>query len=46
MASIVLDNGVHTVRVDYFDDVGSALVKLEWSSEHMPRRLITAADLR
>jgi hypothetical protein len=40
-----LTKGSHTIHVDYFDNIGTAMVKLEWSSEFIPRRLLTGADL-
>lgn len=43
--SAELTRGAHTVRVDYFDDIGTASIKLEWSSEQIPRRPLTGADL-
>jgi hypothetical protein len=44
--TVQLEAGVHAVRVEYFDRLGGAVIRLEWSSEHLERRLIGAADLR
>jgi hypothetical protein len=44
--TVQLEAGVHAVRVEYFDRLGGAMIRLEWSSEHLERRLIGAADLR
>lgn len=45
-ATIELAQGVHQIRVEYFDKLGLAMVRLEWSSDEFIRRLVTSADLR
>lgn len=43
---IELKAGVHRIRVEFFDEIGNALVKLTWASEQMPERPMTSEDLR
>jgi hypothetical protein len=43
---ILIEKGIHPIRVEYFDNIGSALIRLEWSSEFFERRLIVGRDLR
>jgi hypothetical protein len=45
-ASVDLAMGTHELRVDFYDVVGDAIVRLEWSSETFAQRLITSADLQ
>lgn len=44
--TIALEPGVHALRVEYFDEIGDALIRLEWSSERSERRLVGPQDLR
>lgn len=44
--TVELKAGVHPIRVEFFDEIGNALVKLTWASEQMPERPITSEDLR
>lgn len=44
--TVDLAQGVHQLRLEYFDKVGLAMVRLEWSSDTFARRLVTSADLR
>lgn len=44
--TVELAQGLHQLRVEYFDKVGSAMVRFEWSSEKIPRRLMVNTDLR
>lgn len=47
MGSVVeLASGIHPIRVEYFDGIGNALVKLEWQPEGGTRRLLDAQDLK
>lgn len=41
-----LNQGSHAIRVEYFDEVGIAVIKLEWGSDQFAQRLIGQADLR
>lgn len=41
-----LTKGSHRIRLDYYDDAGTAVVKLELSSERFARRLLTGEDLQ
>jgi hypothetical protein len=45
VGSMDLPVGKHAIRVDFFDEIGGALVKLEWSSERFSQRLLTGTDL-
>jgi len=38
--------GVYAFRVEFFDGTGDASLKLEWSSDTQPRRVITSQDLK
>jgi len=44
--SVELSKGAHPIRVEYYDEIGAALIRLEWSSEHFSQRLIEQSDLR
>jgi hypothetical protein len=44
--AIELEAGTHPLKLEYFDAIGAAAVRLEWSSDGFARRLVTAADLR
>jgi hypothetical protein len=45
-AEVELEAGEHPIRVDYYDNIGSAIVRLEWSSDHFAQTIVTAAHLR
>lgn len=45
-AEVELDVGEHPLRVEYYDNIGAALVKLEWSSERFTQTVLTAGNLR
>lgn len=44
-AQVGLAAGEHDIRVDYYECVGSASVKLEWSSESFERQVVPTAAL-
>jgi hypothetical protein len=44
-ATLDLGPGAHELRVEYYDHVAVAMVKLEWSSKRFERRLVTKDDL-
>lgn len=46
VGTVELGKGAHPLRVEYFDEIGTALVRLEWSSEHFAQRLVMQSDLR
>jgi hypothetical protein len=46
VGTVELEPGVHDIRVEFFDRVGTASVRLEWSSERFERRLVGPPDLR
>jgi hypothetical protein len=43
--SVELSEGTHRIRVEFFDKVGPAVIRFEWSSQKFARRLVTSADL-
>jgi hypothetical protein len=43
---IPLSAGAHPIRLEYFDSLGQAMVRLEWSSDRFPRRVVSSSDLR
>lgn len=45
-ATLELSHGPHQIRVEYFDKLGPAMIRLEWSSDRFSRRLLSSADLR
>jgi hypothetical protein len=45
-AVVNLDKGDHPIRVEYFEELGGASIRLEWSSDRFPRRLVTVDDLK
>jgi hypothetical protein len=45
-ARIPLSAGPHPIRLEYFDSLGQAMVRLEWSSSRFPRRAMSSSDLR
>jgi len=44
-AALELEPGAHKLRVEYYDHVAVAMVRLEWSSSRFERRLVTKDDL-
>ena len=45
-ARVTLSAGVHPIRLEYFDSRGQAMIRLEWSSNRFPRRVMSSTDLR
>jgi hypothetical protein len=43
--TVDLTKGTHPILVEYFDEVGTALIKLEWSGDAFAKRLIAPSDL-
>jgi hypothetical protein len=44
--TVPLEPGNHPLQLDYFDVSGKAMVRLEWSSDFLSRRVIGGSDLR
>jgi hypothetical protein len=45
-ASLDLDAKVYPIRVEYFNGLGSSILRLEWSSDRFTRRIVGATDVR
>lgn len=44
--TIELGSGLHSIRVEYFNGMGAAMMRFEWQPEGGARRLVEAGDLR